>query len=113
MGIDGLAGSTGSDTLNGRDGAATWDLGDTTPGVNTYDDATGPAFQFSAVEDLNGGSDVDTFNLGDAQTLNLSGNDGDDAFNFTTEASRLTGSVSGGVGNDSLSFGGFAKNKRQ
>ncbi|MHC4877918.1 MAG: beta strand repeat-containing protein [Planctomycetota bacterium] len=105
--IDGLAGSTGTDTLNGRDEMATWDLGDTTPGVNTYDDATGPVFQFSAVENLNGGSDVDTFNLGDAQTLNLSGDAGDDAFNFTTNVSRLTGSVSGGADNDSLSFAGF------
>ncbi len=105
--FDGLAGSTVSDTLNGRNQAATWDLGDSTPGVNTYMDATGPLFQFSAVENLNGGSNVDTFNLGDAQTLNLIGNGGDDAFNLTTDASRLTGSVTGGAGNDALSFAGF------
>ncbi|MBI1311532.1 hypothetical protein GC176_09510 [bacterium] len=105
--IDGLAGSSATDTLNGRNQVATWDLGDTTPGVNTYDDATGPVFQFSAVENLNGGSMADTFNLGDAQVLNLSGNGGDDAFNFTTDVARLTGGVSGGAGNDELSFAGF------
>jgi len=105
--VDGLAGSTVTDTLNGRNLAATWDLGDSTPGMNTYTDATGPLFQFSAVENLNGGSDVDTFNLGDEQTLNLFGNGGDDAFNLTTDASRLTGSVSGGTGNDALSFAGL------
>ena len=105
--FDGVAGSTVTDTINGRNDVATWDLGDSTPGVNTYQDSSGRDFQISAVENLNGGSMSDTFNLGDAQTLNLIGNDGDDAFNFADDAARLTGSVSGGTGDDSLSFAGF------
>ena len=105
--FDGLAGSTVSDTINGRNLVATWDLGDTTPGVNSYQDSSGRDFQISAVENLNGGSMADTFNLGNSQALNLIGNGGDDAFNLTDNASRLTGSISGGAGNDSLSFAGF------
>lgn len=99
--VNQINGSTGSDTLTGRNLAATWSLG----ASNSYNDGT--VMLFTSFETLNGGSNVDTFNVSGARTASLNGGGGNDAFNFIDNTARLTGSINGGAGADSLSFAGF------
>gem|GEM_PF-5325858 len=108
--IDTIGGSTATDTFNGRNATSVWDLDGSNSLVapSTYTD-TGLArsLDFFGIENLNGGNQVDTFNVAGAQTANINGGANDDAVNFTNNTARLTGTVAGGTGMNSLSFAGF------
>lgn len=101
--VDRLVGSSVTgDTLNGLDVDSAWTID--TP--NTYSDLTN-SVEFASFETLNGGSQDDTFNVLTSETASLFGNNGNDSFNFQDDAAALTGSISGGPGNNSLDFGGL------
>ena len=101
--VDSLIGSSVTgDTLNGLDVNSVWTLD--TP--NTYSDMT-DSVEFASFETLNGGTQDDTFNILTAETASLFGNNGNDSFIFQDDAASLTGGVSGGPGNNSLSFAGL------
>jgi Ca2+-binding RTX toxin-like protein len=104
--FDNLIGSSAAgDVLNGRNSDSTW----TVSGASTYAaTGSGGTFGFASIEILNGGSGADIFNVSGSRTADLSGNAGNDEFNFTNNAARLLGRVSGGAGVNSLDFGGFA-----
>jgi Ca2+-binding RTX toxin-like protein len=92
------------DVLNGLDTDSNWALGAT----STYTDTVSTnAIDFSAFETLNGGSMVDAFSVAGSQTVSLIGNDGDDTFTLNSDDARLTGSVDGGAGSNTLSFTGL------
>ena len=93
--IDALVGGTATDTLTGLDAAATW----TVAGTNTYSSTN--TLTFSGVENLGGGSGVDTFTVSGAQTANLKGSTGADLFQFGNGA-VLTGTIDGGGGADTV-----------
>lgn len=102
--VDRLVGSSASgDSLNGLDVDSVWTLDST----NTYSDMT-DTVEFDSFETLNGGVQDDTFNLLTSVTANLNGNNGDDTFSFQDDAASLIGSISGGSGNNSLSFAGLS-----
>lgn len=88
--INTLSGGSGSDILNGlASTAAFWNLGATRTYLSTN------TITFSNIENLNGGSVVDTFNVSASLSANLSGKDGNDLFNFSNNA-VLTGTIDGG-----------------
>ena len=87
-----LAGGAGTDTLMGRDAAVTWVVSGANSG--TYDGQT-----FTNVENLEGGSMVDTFTVTGAHTGDLSGGGGDDTFDLDAV---VTGTLAGGAGTDTL-----------
>jgi len=96
----GLDGGADTDTLEGRDAAATWTLAS----GNAY--ASGALVQsFSGIEDLQGGTGADAFTVSAAHTGELMGGGGADEFTLTA---ALTGSLSGEGGNDifNLNTGG-------
>ena len=97
--IDEIVGTPFTDSLTGRDAQATFDLAaGEYRSVNTLD--------FSAIEDLNGGVDVDTFLVLVDHTGDLSGGDGDDRFAFSA-AAVLTGGADGQAGFDQLDFSAY------
>ena len=88
------AGSTGSGagTLTGEKVASTWAL----DGTPTYNDGAGNGdLSFSGFANLQGGTNVDTFNVTAASAFNLLGGAGADVFNI---GATLTGSVNGEAG---------------
>ena len=78
--------------------ASTWSLGST----QTYNDGSN-TLTFSAFETLNGGSAADAFNINADTAADLNGNGGDDSFTFA-DGVTLTGTLSGGSGNDTLDY---------
>ncbi len=121
-GIDNLVGGTASDSLTGEDVASTWTLGST----NSYNDTTA-TLTFSAFETVDGGTDVDTFNVaGSTDVTTANGNDGADIFNVNANATidlngnsgndtfnladgvTLTGTIDGGAGTDTLSYAAYS-----
>lgn len=106
-GINTLSGGNGSDTLIGLNAPATWTVGTTpNPAFRSYESG-GNTLIFSNIENLNGGSDTDTYNVSGTQNVNLNGGAGDDTFNFADGAS-ITGSLIGGshVIGDTVSYAG-------
>ncbi|MBI4788773.1 MAG: M10 family metallopeptidase C-terminal domain-containing protein, partial [Chloroflexi bacterium] len=99
--IDVITGTASSDTLNGMNADAVWNL---FAANGTYTSG-GHALLFAAFETLNGGTADDTFNitstLPDFHTLNA--NAGDDTFAFA-DRSLITGTLSGGAGSDTLDY---------
>ncbi|MDD9817266.1 MAG: hypothetical protein OXU61_03885, partial [Gammaproteobacteria bacterium] len=107
-GMDDLRGGPGTDSLIGLNAAATWTVG----AVDRYQitDSSGGmsvtrTLAFSDMENLNGGTQADTFNLSAAHTGSLSGGDGADVFNLNA---ILGGMVSGGDGTDRIVLGASA-----
>ncbi|MFO0881652.1 MAG: calcium-binding protein [Gemmataceae bacterium] len=98
--VDTLVGSSNVDTLIGRDVEATW----TVNGTYTYNSGSRD-ITFSAIENLTGGSDIDTFNLSADHGGNVSGMGGADVMSLTADAD-LTGNLAGGDGGDSISLAG-------
>jgi acrosin len=96
--VDVLTGSSNVDTLTGMNAVATWGI----DGSNDYTSG-GRTIGYSAVENLTGGTAVDTFDVTAAHTGALTGNSGNDDFNISA---ALTGALSGGVGNDTFDLSG-------
>jgi hypothetical protein len=80
---------------------ATWEI----DGTNQFV-AAGRTLDFAAIENLNGGSLADTFNVTAAHIGNLSGNAGNDVFNIN--GVTLTGNLTGGADNDTFNLTGGA-----
>ncbi|MGZ0172130.1 MAG: Calx-beta domain-containing protein, partial [Planctomycetales bacterium] len=103
--IDSLvATSNGNDFIGGLNLASTWvvtDSAGTTTG--SYAATGGSTLSLTSFEDHSGGSAADAFNVSSTPTANLSGQGGDDSFNFATDA-VLTGTIFGGMDDDTLSF---------
>ncbi|QDU03465.1 Extracellular serine protease precursor [Gimesia chilikensis] len=95
--IDTIQGSSNTDALAGINAAAAWSL----DGTNQY--TASNTLNFSDFENLTGGTDVDEFNISDSQSLNLSGNSGNDVFAFANGAT-LTGTIDGQAGADQIDF---------
>ena len=94
--IDDLIAGSGDNSLYGRDVASTWSLGNT----ETYNDGTA-TLTFSSFGTLQGGSDVNQFEVTAPIAANLDGGDGNDTFAFT-DAGLLTGSIDGQGGVNTL-----------
>lgn len=96
----GLAGGTGTDTLTGPDAAGNWT-------INGADSGSVNGVSFTQMENLAGGSAVDTFTMGNAANVSLSGaiagGGGDDVLDidFAGTAAR-TIQFDGGSGSDSI-----------
>jgi hypothetical protein len=80
---------------------ATWEI----DGTNQFI-AAGRTLDFAAIENLNGGSLADTFNVTAAHTGNLNGNAGNDVFNIN--GVTVTGNLTGGADNDAFNLTGGA-----
>ncbi len=87
--ITSLVGSAAADSLNGLNAVSGWTINGTNQYVSTN------TLDFSAIENLNGGSAVDTFDVSANHTGNLHGGGDADTFNFFGGA-ILTGAVNGG-----------------
>ena len=99
-GIDTLTGTgAGGSLLTGEDVASTWNL-DT---AKTYNDGSANSLTFSGFETLQGGSDMDTFNVTAATTENLQGGGGADVFKISA-TKTLTGTIDGEDGSDTLDY---------
>ncbi|MEX2186627.1 MAG: dockerin type I domain-containing protein [Pirellulales bacterium] len=101
--VNAITGSPLTDSLSNNlmpATAAQWEI----DGTNRFLAST-RELAFSAIENLNGGSLVDIFDVTASHTGNLTGNSGNDAFNIAN-AVTLTGNVSGGVGLDELNLTG-------
>jgi acrosin len=81
--------------------AATWEI----DGTNRFQSG-GRDLAFSTLENLNGGSLVDTFTVTAPHTGNLTGNGGNDVFTIT--GVQLTGGISGDAGDDDFNLAGAA-----
>ncbi|MEQ8854305.1 LamG-like jellyroll fold domain-containing protein [Gimesia sp.] len=95
--IDTIQGSSNTDALTGINAAAAWSL----DGTNQY--TASNTLNFSDFENLTGGTDVDEFNISGSQSLNLSGNSGNDVFAFA-DGATLTGTIDGQAGADQIDF---------
>ena len=99
--IDGVVGSGAlTDALADQTGMLTalWDL-DADP---TYSNGA-QTLEFTAFEQLTGGSGADTFSVSGAQTATLGGGAGADTFQFSNGA-VLTGGIEGGADPDTLDY---------
>ncbi|QDT21307.1 LamG-like jellyroll fold domain-containing protein [Gimesia chilikensis] len=95
--IDTIQGSSNTDALAGINAAAVWSL----DGTNQY--TASNTLNFSDFENLTGGTDVDEFNISGSQSLNLSGNSGNDVFAFA-DGATLSGTIDGQAGADQIDF---------
>ncbi len=99
--ISSINAGLGDDTLTGTDNIATWSI----DGTNDYQSSS-KTVNFSAVENLVGGSGADTFAITGAQTMEINGAGGDDTISLAAGAS-LTGTADGGAGSaDRIVFNG-------
>ncbi|MBN2062429.1 MAG: calcium-binding protein, partial [Deltaproteobacteria bacterium] len=87
-----IAGGTGTDTLTQADGTNAWVI--TGTGAGTVPDLGGT---FSSIEDLFGGTGVDTFDFNAPATIDINAGGDDDIVNLDQ---LMTGTLSGGTGND-------------
>ena len=94
-----------ADSLHGRNAIATFDLG--TPVEHYNDFASGRVLDLQNLEDMYGGSQVDTFNLTGHHTGRLYGQGADDIFNVSG-IGDLTGFIDGGTGYDTLDYTAYA-----
>ena len=93
-----VGGDATTDTLQGRDADATFNLAAT----NNYMSG-GNTLMFSAIEDLQGGSMIDTFIVSTAHSGTLSGGAGNDIFTLTA---ALTGTIEGEAGDNTYNLDG-------
>ena len=100
LGIETIVGGNGSDTLVGRNVDAAW----TVAATGSYlENVSGRMLTFSKIENLNGGTGVDTYSISGTQNANLNGGGGDDLFNFM-DGAVLNGALVGDLGNDTVMF---------
>ncbi|QDV16090.1 Extracellular serine protease precursor [Gimesia panareensis] len=92
------AGSGTADKLTGQNAAATWSI----QPASIY--GSGNSLSFSSFETLQGGSDVDQFNINGSHTLDLLGGLGNDVFSFNNNISTLNGLIDGQGGSDHLNL---------
>ncbi len=95
-----IDGGTESDTITGPNAPNTWE-------INTTTNSTLGSVSFTGIENVTGGTGIDTFNINENYTGTLSGNDGDDIFNVKSIfAGTINGDGdSGGAGNrDTVDF---------
>ena len=95
---DVVGGTAMTDTLQGRDADATFNLA----AINNYMSG-GNTLMFSAIEDLQGGSMIDTFIVSAAHSGTLSGGAGNDIFTLTA---ALTGTIAGEAGDNTYNLDG-------
>ena len=98
--IDSLIAGDAGDTLTGTNNDALWEV----DGTNRYSNpgiAPNRFLSFQDFENLVGGSAVDTFEVTGNQSTNLTGGAGDDVIRLL-DPSNLTGTVDGGIGNDTF-----------
>ena len=95
-----LNGGDGSDSLTGLDLQNTWIIDSNSAGTFTSRNATNTV-SFSEIENINGGSDVDTFNLNADIGGTVTGNDGADIFNLNA---GQTGTLYGNAGDDTFTI---------
>ncbi|MFO0803316.1 MAG: hypothetical protein U0791_09370 [Gemmataceae bacterium] len=118
------AGFTGIDTINGavqavggtlqgRDATSTWSLNTTQTYTDTATDTDGGtagiqtvSLTFTGFAVLQGGSDVDLFNVLVSKTYDLKGGAGADVFTIS-DTKALTGSIAGEADADTLTVSGF------
>jgi hypothetical protein len=101
-GIDVITGGAAGDLLTGEGVASTWSL----DGTPTYDDNGGNGtLSFSGFETLQGGLDVDTFQVDGLynQSTQIKGGAGDDVFNFNTSGS-VTATIDGQTDSDTINY---------
>ncbi|MCH9792582.1 MAG: cadherin domain-containing protein, partial [Planctomycetes bacterium] len=96
-----IAGSGVADQLTGRDAQATWNI----QPASLYGSVTSLAF--SNFETLQGGSDIDTFNVNGVHSLNLLGGSGADLFQFSNNGSSINGMLDGQADDDHLNLTNF------
>lgn len=96
--INTVQGSAGNDTLTGLDTPAAWIVA----AAGSYS-ASGAALTFSAVENLIGQSQIDSFTVSGSVTASLTGGDGSDTVVFNAGVT-LTGNISGGAGSEIFTF---------
>jgi hypothetical protein len=97
-----VGGSNAGDSLTGRNTTSVWNLN----GIQTYI-GSGQTVTFSGFEILQGGSDVDAFNLLANTTGTLKGGGGDDRFVFS-DGKSLSGGIDGETGSDTLDYAAYA-----
>ena len=93
-----LKGGDGLDSLSGLNLQNTWTVDSSGNGSLKSSSATNTVM-FSEIENINGGSDVDTFNLNADIGGAVTGNDGADVFNLNSDQ---TGTLYGNGGNDTF-----------
>ncbi|RMG85926.1 MAG: hypothetical protein D6712_08640, partial [Chloroflexi bacterium] len=94
-----IGSSNVNDQLHGLDQTSTW----TVDGVaNQY--VSTNTLDFSAIEDLFGGSAADIFNIDGTPTNNLNGGAGTDTFVFNDDLTNLNGTINGGADIDTLDY---------
>jgi acrosin len=104
IGIETIIGGNGSDTLVGRNVDANW----TVAANGSYSEpVSGRSLSFSKIENLNGGSGIDTYSISGTQNANLNGGAGNDVFNFA-DGAVLNGSLVGGADIDTVNLGNLA-----
>ena len=109
-GADSLTGTGQSDTLQGLDVAATWNLGSGDSYVVTQMDPVtmsmvSRTLTFSSFESFTAGAAADTFVVERAYTGTLDGGAGDDVFRLAS-GGAITGGLTGGAGADTFDFDG-------
>ena len=104
LNMEQILGTALNDELIGRDALATLNIYN---GLDNYvDETSGRVLYFDAIEDLYGGSQVDTFNMYSDHSGNLHGMGGDDVFTFSFTA-QLNGYLDGGAGSNSLDYSDY------
>lgn len=96
------AGSGTADKLTGQNAAATWSI----QPASVY--GSGTSLSFSSFETLQGGNDVDQFNINGSHTLDLLGGQGADVFRFSNNGSTLNGTIDGEAGEDHLNLDNYS-----
>ena len=94
-------GTATDDSLTGLNADAAWTVGSSDSYASDDAGDVSRSLSFSNIEDLTGGSMVDTFTVSGAHSGDLSGGGGADEFTLTA---ALTGNLAGGAGDDEFNL---------
>jgi hypothetical protein len=100
-GVSSVVGNAGS-SLTGENCASTWTLGNS----STYSDGT-QSLAFAGIQNLQGGSAADTFDVTTAYSANLQAGAGTAQFIFS-DGATLTGTIAGGTGTNTLDLSAYS-----
>jgi filamentous hemagglutinin family protein len=101
--ITDLIGSANTDSLSGLNILSTWTLDGTNyQALARQLNFTGTGV--NAIENLNGGTAVDIFNITASRVGDIDGGDGNNRFNLSGVGTVVTGSLSSGAGSDQFNF---------
>ncbi|MDA1251388.1 MAG: hypothetical protein O2820_19430 [Planctomycetota bacterium] len=103
VGVESVAGGSGTNTLTGINANSTWTIGVTNDYAEDAD--LGNTLRFSGIGSAIGRAGVDAFNVADLTSLNLSGGDNHDVFSVSSNAA-VSGSLNGDAGDDTFTFSG-------